>query len=131
MTTIDAQKAKAPKESTLAHLGVIGIFVFGCCLGLVMGNFHKPVRGSREPVINMLSSLVTTTCVLLKVASQPASHSFPMDISELCVRPGMMWAVRASCGSWGRFNLQSFVLDCSVSLSGRPTVMVFWVVPSE
>jgi hypothetical protein len=117
--------------STLAHCSGFGICVVGCCLGLVMGNFHNPVRGSRVPVNNILSSLVTMTFVMLNVASHPASHSFPMDTRKLCVRPGMRWAFRASCASCGRFNVQSFVLDCSVAPLGRPTVMVSCVVRSE
>jgi hypothetical protein len=117
--------------STLAHSGVIGSRVLVCWVGLAIGNFHKPVRGSRGPVINLLLSFLTITCDLLQVASQPASHSVPMEISELCVRLGMMWAACASCGSWGRFNVQLFVLDWMVSPFGRPMVMVFCVVPLD
>jgi hypothetical protein len=72
-------------------------------------------EGLMGRLIQLLSSLVTTTFVMLNVASHPVSYSFPMDTRELCVRPGMKWTFCALCGSCGRSNVQSFVLDCSLA----------------
>ena len=38
-------------------------------------------------------------------AVQPALHNLPMDISELCVRPGIMYAYLAALGSFRNFSL--------------------------
>ena len=46
--------------------------------------------------------LVICTSCLLNVASHPESQNFPMDSSELWVRPGMIWALRACSGNWER-----------------------------
>jgi hypothetical protein len=89
----------------------------------VMGSFQSPVRGSRGPVMTTSSLFVMTTVVLSKVALHPASHSVPMDTSELCVRPGMMCALRASLGSCGMSSVHWSGLDCRVAPLGRPTVI--------
>jgi hypothetical protein len=77
----------------------------------VMGDFHSPVRGSRGPVMTTSSLLVMATVVLSKVALHPVSHSVPMDTSELCVRPGMMCALRTWLGSWGMSSVRWSGLD--------------------
>jgi hypothetical protein len=61
----------------------------------------------------------------LNLASHPASHSLPIDRSELCTRPGTMCASLAVRGSsCGRLNWHASVVDYSMSPFGNPTVMV-------
>ena len=59
-----------------------------------------------------------------KRASHPASQSFPMDISELCVNPGKRCAGRAAAGSCGMSNSHATLFECSWLPSGSPTIIV-------
>jgi hypothetical protein len=116
--------------STFAHWRVLGSAGIEVVVG-VMGNFHNPVCVSLVPVKTTSSFLVMTTVVRSNVALHPASHSVPMDTSELCVRPGIRCAFRASYGSWGMFNVQLVGLDWRVVPFGRPTVILSCVVPFD
>ena len=69
------------------------------------------------------------TCVALNEAVQPASHSFPMDTSELWVRPHIIWASRAAGGSWVRASVQSVFMEVRKAPFGRPTIMGVFCVP--
>jgi hypothetical protein len=97
----------------------------------VMGNFYNPVCVSLGPGKTMSSFLVMTTVVRSKVALQPASHSVPMDTSELCVMPGIRCAFLASYWSRGRFKVQLVLLDCRVAPFGRPTIILSCFVPFD
>jgi hypothetical protein len=60
--------------------------VLGLLFGLiwcVRGTRQSPVCSSRSPVNSSLLFLVMVTVCLVNVASQSASHSLPMDMSEL------------------------------------------------
>jgi hypothetical protein len=115
---------------TFAHWRVLGSAGIEVGVG-VMGNFHNPVQWSLGPVKTMSSFLVMTTVVRSKVALQPASHSVPMDTSELCVRPGIKCVSHTSYGSWGMFKVQLVLLDWRVVPFGRPTVILSCVVPFD
>jgi hypothetical protein len=115
---------------TFIHCRVWGMFWIEVGVG-VLGNFYNPVRVSLGPAKTTSSFLVMTTVVRSKVALQPASHSVPMDTSEMCVRPCIRCAFRASYGNWGMFNVQLVVLDWRVAQFGMSTVILACVVPFD
>jgi hypothetical protein len=47
-----------------------------------------------------------------------------MEMSELCVSPGMMCASRAASGSCGRARVQLLLEDLNEAPLGSPTVMI-------
>lgn len=65
-----------------------------------------------------------------KFAVHPAFHSFPMDMRELWVNPGKIWASRAALGSCGRAKQQILLFDRRLAPLGRPTMTGDLVVPS-
>ena len=67
--------------------------------------------------------LVMLTDVWSKVAWNPASHSCPIDINELCVRPGRRWAWRPCAGTCGKFSSHATLVDLSCCPFGRPTII--------
>jgi hypothetical protein len=115
---------------TFAHWRVLGSSGIEVVVG-VMWNFHNPVCVSPGPVKTTSSFLVMMTVVRSKVALQPASHSVPMNTSELCVRPGIRCAFRVSYGSCGMFNVQFVGLDWRVVPFGRPAAILSCVVPFD
>ena len=77
--------------------------------------------------------LVMLTDVWSKVAWHPASHSFPIDINEICVIPGRRWAWRLCSSNCGKFSSHATLFDFSCCPFGRPTiigvvipVMILW-----
>jgi hypothetical protein len=75
------------------------VFVKGSSgvLFVASGKRHSPVVWSRVPMSTNLLFLVIWTACSLKVAMQPASHSFPIEIRELCVRPGILHELLWRC----------------------------------
>ena len=59
------------------------------------------------------------TCSLSNVASQPASHNCPMERSELELRSGNRWMIRAV---WGREGMS--IVVCAVEEIWWPLGMV-------
>ena len=51
------------------------------------------------------------------------SHSCPIDINELCVRPGRIWAWRPCSGTCGKFSSHATLFDFSCCPFGRPTII--------
>jgi hypothetical protein len=88
---------------------------------LVNGKCQSPVQISCLPRSRMVLSLVMMTWCSSNVALHPASQIFLMDTSELCVRPGMIWASLVTSGSWGSAN---------VHVEGNQTMMGGLAVPS-
>ena len=84
---------------------------------------HKPVVKSRWPVRMVSPLLVILTNVWSKVAFHPASHSWPIDIKELCVRPGRRWAWRPCARNCGKFSSYATLVDLSCCPFGRPTII--------
>ena len=84
---------------------------------------------SRCPIRTVSLLLVMMTWLASKVAMHPASQSFPMEIKELCVSPGIMWAVWASVGSCGMLSLHSSFVDANMVPLGRHTMMGVVVFP--
>jgi hypothetical protein len=62
---------------------------------------QSPVSVSQSPVMMVWLLLLTVTVCLLKVVMHLASHSFPIDTRELCLRAGMTWASLACSGKLG------------------------------
>ena len=87
------------------------------------GMCHKPVVNSRCPVRMVYLCLVMLTDVWSKVAWHPASHSCPIDINELCVRPGRRWDWRPCAGTCGKFSSHATLVDLSCCPFGRPTII--------
>jgi hypothetical protein len=85
---------------------------------------------SRFPCSSVVPFLLMVTWWVLKVAVHPASHSLPIDMSELCVRSGKMCASLAALGNCGRSRVQAVLLDRRNAPFGNPTVMVVLVVLS-
>jgi hypothetical protein len=104
-----------------------------CCVLFAVWSFgvgfigmrHSPVWLSRGPSRMFLLLYLTTTFVWSNSAVHPASQSVPMDIRELCVSPGIVWASRAALGS--SFMLRRHVswLDWKMVPFGNPTLI--WV----
>ena len=67
--------------------------------------------------------LVMLTNVWSKFDWHPASHSCPIDINELCVRPGRRWAWRPCSGTCGEFGSYATLVDLSFFPFGRPTII--------
>jgi hypothetical protein len=94
-------------------------------------------RGSRvhnPPVADDLVSVRTTrprsvmvTALLVKIAEQPWSHSWPMERSELDCREGVMCAKRAEAGRPGVWSKPVCVLEM-VAPSGRVMAMLYAVM---
>ena len=86
-----------------------------CCDGgdslIERGMRHKPVLKSRWPVRMVLPWLVIMNNVWSKVAWKPASHSWPIDINDLCMRPGSRWAWLPFVGTCGKFSSQATLVD--------------------
>ena len=74
--------------------------------------------------------LCMVTVWVSNVAMHPALHSFPMDMSELCVRPGKMCASNAALGNCGRASVHLVLVDCRQVPFGSPTMMGILVDPS-
>ena len=60
--------------------------------GGVLEVWYRPDWGCFVPEMIVFPLLVMMTEFLLKVAMHPASHSLPIDMRELCAKPGKMWA---------------------------------------
>lgn len=58
-----------------------------------------------------------------KTSLQPASHNFPIEISELCASPVKTWDFLAAYGSDGKLNWHC-ADDRSCITLGKPTVML-------
>ena len=88
-----------------------------------IGRFHRPL-GVRGPCSIRSLSLWMLTLFLVNVAVHPASHNWPMEISDPAPwsSAGKMWAAVASGGSVGYGRLAVWV-DVMVAPSGRCTVM--------
>lgn len=70
---------------------------------------HRRVAAVRRPVRIVLPSYVMVTLSASKVASQPASHNWPMDSSEEDERAGTMCTWRATAGKDGMSSSASWV----------------------
>ena len=66
---------------------------------VVSGRRQRPLVRSLVPVSNSSLFLEIITRSTVNVATQPESHNLPMEISELWVRPGMIWASLDGVGS--------------------------------
>jgi hypothetical protein len=104
-----------------------GVGLIICCES---GILQRPVCMSRFPCSSVVPFLLMVTWWVLKVAVHPASHSLPIDMSELCVRSGKMCASLAALGNCGRSRVQAVLLDRRNAPFGNPTVMVVLVVLS-
>ena len=60
--------------------------------------------------------------VVVKIAVQPASQSWPMETRLVLPREGNKWVVLAAVGSCGRLS-SAVCVDCIVVPSGRATWM--------
>ena len=70
---------------------------------LVFGTFHSPVLVYFYLPSQLFPCLyVTITPIVLKVTLHPALNSVMTDISEYNDIPGIVFPVRAACGSCGR-----------------------------
>lgn len=94
--------------------------------------YHSPLcSASRVPCRISFSCSVTCTSVAVKCASQPASHSWPIEMRDVSCRAGNMCAVRAALGRLSMGNSPSWV-DSIVLWSGNWTCMgcfvlcIFW-----
>jgi hypothetical protein len=103
----------------LLHSIVFRFDVFNNSVFFVRGMRHSHIGRSRCPRSRVFSSLGMTTSCLLKFASHPASHSLPIDSSELCAIPGRIWASLVVIGSCGRLSWHASVVDCSMSPFGN------------
>ena len=74
----------------------------------------------RVPWMMSLSSSLMWTESALKMAVQPASQSWPMEMSEVSPRAGKMWAMRAAGGRSGRWR-STMCVECMVLESGKET----------
>ncbi len=92
-----------------------------CVTGLVViGIFQSPVMGHRVPCSMTLwdcLSLMVTFC-LSKMAMQPASQSFGIEMRDVPFKAGNRWLSRAAVGSSGMLSL-AVCVDCMVLLSGK------------
>ena len=59
----------------------------------------------------------------LNSAMLTASHSFPIDISDTCVRLGMVWPSHAYSGRDGKYSIH-ILLDCMIFPFGNLKWMV-------
>ena len=98
-----------------------------CCGGgdfiIERGMCHKHVVKSRWPMRMVLPWLVMLTKVWSKVAWKPALHSWPIDINELCVRPGRRWVWRPCVVTCGKFSSQATLVDLSCFPFERTTII--------
>lgn len=93
------------------------------------GSRHNPVRRSQLPVRSMELLWRMLTWLVSNVATQPASHNFPIEMSELLVSPGIRCAVFAVVGSWAMSSWQESFVDVRIAPFGNPMCMGFWLVP--
>ena len=63
--------------------------------------------------------LIVTSCAFNSDVN-PASQSFPIETSELCVRLGMVWPSHAYSVKDGKYSKHG-LLDCMVWPFGHPT----------
>ena len=93
-------------------------------------NIHKGSSGVRWPV-NMVCPLavVMVTDEEVKVATMPASHSCPIEMSDPR-KLGKMWHKRAGRGSWGN-GRRAWWVEVTVVPSGRWTVMGWGVMETS
>jgi hypothetical protein len=82
-----------------------------------------PVAEDLVPVRTTGPRNVMVTVVLVNMAEQPWSHSWPMERSELDCREGKMCAKRAEAGRPGILSKPVCELDM-VAPSGRVTAML-------
>jgi hypothetical protein len=84
---------------------------------------NPPVAEDLVPVRTTRSRRVMVTALLVNIAEQPWSHSWPMERSELDCREGNMCAKRAKAGRPGIWSKPVCVLEM-VAPSGRVTEML-------
>ena len=84
---------------------------------------HKPVVNSRWPVRMVSPLLVMLNDVWSKFAWHPASHSWPIYIKEIWVRPVSIWAWRPNAGACGKFSAHATLVDLSCCPFGRTTII--------
>jgi hypothetical protein len=84
---------------------------------------NPPVAEDLVPVRTTRSRILMVTALLVNIAEQLWSHSWPMDRSELDWRKGNMCAKRAEAGRPGIWSKPVCVLEM-VAPSGRVTVML-------
>ena len=78
---------------------------------------QRRVSGVRCPVRTMVSAKETVTVEASKATWQPASHSCPMEISDLEASAGTMWTWRAAGGRPGTSSSASCV-ECMMEPLG-------------
>ena len=86
---------------------------------------HSPVLVHFLPFMIIFPLCFTVTSILVKVISQPASHSVTTESREWDARPGMMYPVRAFSGKPGRLSRHLWV-DLTLFPSGSVTVIRCW-----
>ena len=72
-------------------------------------------------MVIILLCFIVTFCALNSDV-YPASHIFPIEKCEKCVRLGMMWASHAYSGKAEKYSRHG-LLDCTVCPFGHPTLM--------
>ena len=87
-----------------ALVWLIGALRFGIGVAFSRSRHHSFEVSDRFPEHTILPSCSTITRVAVKVAVQPWSHSWPMDMREPEARLGKRCAVHASGGKKGRDN---------------------------
>jgi hypothetical protein len=112
-------------EYALLHCCVM----FGVLGGEVIGMRHNPVLVSLGPSMMFLLLYFTMTFVLSNSAVHPASHSFPIEIKELWLNPGMVWASRAAVGKSRKFSMHVSWFDWRMVPSGKPTLIGGFIIP--
>lgn len=89
-----------------------GVFV----LGVVSGNVHKRVCGSRLPPSNTLVWSVTKQLSFVYVTACPASQNQLVEMRDAVARPPMMWAAVTWAGMPGMSKCPMCVnLSCELS----------------
>ena len=92
------------------------------CWFFPKGILHRPVLWYLIPVIIYLPFGRMCNGFLLKIAWQPASHNFPMEINVVCVSTGRICHSLEIMGSCGNARLHD-IDDCTQPLLGSPIVM--------
>ena len=84
--------------------------------------FHNLLLLSLGPwMIIFPLCLIVTSCALNSYV-HPASHSFSMDTSDICLILGMMWPSHAYSGKSGKYSRHGSI-DFMVCPFGHPTFL--------
>jgi hypothetical protein len=81
------------------------------------------VMGERFPVSIIFPLCQIVTLLASKCASQPWSHSFPVERSELCLRALNMCASAVPCGISGGMGRMIVYVQAMAEPSGRLNMM--------